>query len=68
MYSPLPACPPPRHPAPQLRCRRFLALPKTSLYWMSPRWGSTAEQLPVSAGAGCHVGRKELGALRLMAC
>ncbi|KAI7843001.1 hypothetical protein COHA_003334 [Chlorella ohadii] len=31
----------------QLRCRRFLALPKTSLYWMSPRWGTTAEQVPV---------------------
>ncbi|PRW33710.1 raffinose synthase isoform B [Chlorella sorokiniana] len=33
-------------PLGQLRCRRFLALPKTSLYWMSPRWGSTAQQVP----------------------
>jgi hypothetical protein len=31
----------------QLRCRRFLALPKTSLYWMSPRFGATAAQVPV---------------------
>lgn len=38
----------------QLRCRRFLALPKTSLYWMSPRWGAAAEQVPVR---GCMGGR-----------
>jgi hypothetical protein len=31
----------------QLRCRHFLALPKTSLYWMSPRFGATAAQVPV---------------------
>ncbi len=39
----------------QLRCRRFLALPKTSLYWMSPRWGATAEQVPVRC-QGWHGG------------
>ena len=37
----------PLHLPVQLRCRRFLALPKTSLYWMSPRFGATAAQVPV---------------------
>ncbi|KAL4420352.1 hypothetical protein ABPG77_006159 [Micractinium sp. CCAP 211/92] len=27
--------------------RRFLALAKTSLWWMSPRWGASALQVPV---------------------
>lgn len=42
-------------PMAQLRgYRLFLALCKTSLWWMSPRWGAAALQVPVGAlfGAG----------------
>lgn len=36
----------------QLRgCHRFLALSKTSLWWMSPRFGSTADPVPASAAS-----------------
>lgn len=40
--------PPP--PLSQLHCRRFLALPKTSLYWTSPRFGADVRQVPVGGG------------------
>ncbi len=32
--------------------RHFLALAKTSLWWMSPRWGASALQVPVSTLEG----------------
>ena len=30
----------------QLNCERFLALSKSSLYWMSPLFGTTAADVP----------------------
>lgn len=30
----------------QLSCERFLALAKSSLYWMSPMYGATASEVP----------------------
>ena len=41
-------CPATPQSAPQLRCRRFLALARAKLYWMVPCWGGPGtQQLPV---------------------
>ena len=31
---------------PQLECSRFLALGRTSLWWMTPQWGCRGEDVP----------------------
>lgn len=41
LHRPRPYCAPL-----QLSCQRFLALAKSSLYWMSPMYGASAEEVP----------------------
>ena len=37
---------PPAPPCPQLRASRFLALGRTSLWWMTPAWGCSTQHIP----------------------
>lgn len=48
---------PQRPVTPQLKASRFLALGRTSLWWMTPAWGSSTQQVGCRLARACQVER-----------
>jgi hypothetical protein len=42
-------------PAAQLKASRFLALGRTSLWWMTPAWGSSTQQVGCNPCTGARL-------------